>query len=279
MGKYYAQNDGEAGAVCEAIEQHYWPRFAGDKLPTQPVAVAVSIADKLDTLAGIFAIGQKPTGTRDPFGLRRASLGIVRILLERSIDLDLYDLIEVAVELQPLRAEKIANEIWEYMLERLRGSYLEAEKGITTEMFDAVIAANPRSIRDIDERLTALISFSKLPAATSLAAANKRIANLLRKATSELSEAVDTKRLVEPAEQTLFQHVLAVERAVNPMITRREYSAALMELAELRSDVDVFFDAVMVMSEDTALRTNRLGLLLRLRNLFLQIVDLSRLPG
>ena len=279
MGKYYAQNDGEAGPVCEAIEQHYWPRFAGDKLPTQSVAVAVSMGDKLDTLAGIFAIGQKPTGTRDPFGLRRASLGILRILLERSIDLDLYDLIEVAVELQPVRVEKTAGEIWEYMLERLRGSYLEAENGITTEMFDAVVAANPRSIRDIDERLTALISFLKMPAAASLAAANKRIANLLRKATTELSEAVDSKRLVESAEQTLFQHVLAVERAVNPMITRREYSAALAELAELRSDVDGFFDAVMVMSEDTALRTNRLGLLLRLRNLFLQIVDLSRLPG
>lgn len=279
MGKYYAQHDGEIGAVCEAIEQHYWPRFAGDKLPTGNVAVALSIADKLDTLAGIFAIGQKPTGTRDPFGLRRASLGILRILLERSIDLDLYELIEVAVELQPVRAEKTTSEIWEYMLERLRGSYLEAGNGITTEMFDAVVAANPRSIRDIDQRLTALISFLKLPAATSLAAANKRIANLLRKATAELSEAVDAKRLIEPAEQSLFQHVIAVERAVNPMITRREYAAALAELAELRVDVDAFFDAVMVMADDLSLRTNRLGLLLRLRNLFLQIVDLSRLPG
>jgi glycyl-tRNA synthetase beta chain len=279
MGKYYAQHDGEAAAVCDAIEQHYWPRFAGDRLPTENVAVAVSMADKLDTLAGIFAIGQKPTGTRDPFGLRRASLGILRIMLERSIDLDLRDLIEVAVGLQPVRAEKAASEIWEYMLERLRGSYLEGQSGVSTEMFDAVIAANARSVRDIDERLTALTSFLKLPAASSLAAANKRIANLLRKATSELSEAVDAKGLIEPAEQALFQHVLAVERAVNPMITRREYSAVLTELAELRTDVDAFFDTVMVMTDDARLRTNRLGLLLRLRNLFLQIVDLSRLPG
>jgi glycyl-tRNA synthetase beta chain len=279
MGKYYAQHDGETDAVCAAIEQHYWPRFAGDKLPTQSVAVAVSIADKLDTLAGIFAIGQKPSGTRDPFGLRRASLGVLRILLERSIDLDLYDLIEVAVAMQPVRNDKSASEIWEYVLERLRGSYLDANSAITTEMFDAVVGANARSVRDIDERLAALISFLKLPAAGSLASANKRIANLLRKATSELSEAVDAKRLVDPAERALFEHVIAVERAVNPMITRREYSAALAELAELRKDVDSFFDAVMVMTDDLSLRTNRLGLLLRLRNLFLQIVDLSRLPG
>ncbi len=279
MGKYYAQHDGEAGAVCDAIEQHYWPRFAGDKLPESKVSVAVSTADKLDTLAGIFAIGQKPTGTRDPFGLRRASLGVLRILLERSIDVDLFELIEVAVGLQPVRAQNTVNEIWEYVIERLRGSYLESADGISTEMFDAVIAANPRSVRDIDARLSALANFLKLPAAASLAAANKRIANLLRKATAELSEAVNSNLLTEAAEQALFQHVIAVERAVNPMITRREYGAALTELAELRADVDAFFDAVMVMTEDTALRANRLGLLLRLRNLFLQIADLSRLPG
>jgi glycyl-tRNA synthetase beta chain len=279
MGKYYARHDGEAAAVCDAIEQHYWPRFAGDRLPESLVAVALSIADKLDTIAGIFAIGQKPSGTRDPFGLRRASLGILRILLERSADLDLYELVEIAVGLQPVKGQNTVLDIWEYMLERLRGSYLESGSGVSTEMFDAVIAAKPRSVRDIAERLAALTQFLRLPEAASLAAANKRIANLLRKATSELSEAVDSQRLTEPAEQALFQHVLAVERAVNPMITRRDYGAALTELAALRVDVDAFFDAVMVMTEDAALRANRLGLLLRLRNLFLQIVDLSRLPG
>jgi glycyl-tRNA synthetase beta chain len=279
MGKYYARHDGEAPAVCDAIEQHYWPRFAGDRLPESSVSVALSIADKLDTIAGIFAIGQKPSGTRDPFGLRRASLGILRILLERSVDMDLYELVEIAVGLQPFKGKNTVPDIWDYLLERLRGSYLESESGVTTEMFDAVIAASPRSVRDIDERLSALTQFLRLPAAASLAAANKRIANLLRKASTEISEAVDADRLVEAAEQALFQHVLAVERAVNPMIARREYAAALTELAALRADVDGFFDAVMVMTEDAALRANRLGLLLRLRNMFLQIVDLSRLPG
>jgi glycyl-tRNA synthetase beta chain len=282
MGKYYAQHDGEDAQVCAAIEEQYWPRFAGDRLPDTQAGIALGIADKLDTLAGIFCIGQKPTGTRDPFGLRRAALGVLRTIIERGLDLDLRQLIETAAALQPVPApDGVAGEIWDYVMERLRSSYLEngATRAITTEMFDAVLASRPHSPVDIDVRLQALESFLALPQATSLAGANKRIANILRKAPADISGAVDTSRLQEPAERQLFDHVVSMERAVNPLFSRREYAQALTQLASLREDVDRFFDSVMVMDEDMDVRANRLGLLMRLRGLFLQVADLSRLPG
>jgi glycyl-tRNA synthetase beta chain len=282
MGKYYAQHDGENAEVATALEEQYWPRFAGDRLPETQTGIALSIADKLDTIAGICSIGQKPSGARDPFGLRRAALGVLRTVIERGIDLDLRQLIETAVGLQPVEAPAgIAEEIWAYMMERLRGSYLEGNSGraVTTEMFDAVLAGRPHSPLDIDVRLRALESFLALPEATSLAGANKRIANILRKASGDITGAVDTTRLENPAERQLFDHVVSMERAVNPLFSRREYAHALTQLASLREDVDRFFDSVMVMAEDAELRANRLGLLLRLRGLFLQVADLSRLPG
>lgn len=282
MGRYYAQLDGEDGEVAAALEEQYWPRFSGDRLPVTKTGLAVALADKLDTIAGVFSIGQKPTGTRDPFGLRRAALGILRITIERTLDTDLLQLVTTAVGLQPVAAPpETVDEIWAYLMERLRGWYLEANTGspITTEMFDAVLASRSHSPLDLDIRLRALQSFLALPDADSLAAANKRIANILRKVSTEVSGAVETARLIEPAEQQLFQHVVAMERAVNSQLARREYGAALSQLASLRADVDKFFDSVMVMAEDPEVRANRLGLLVRLRGLFLQIADLSRLPG
>ena len=282
MGKYYAQHDGENPEVATALEEQYWPRFAGDRLPSTKTGIALSIADKLDTIAGIFSIGQKPTGTRDPFGLRRAALGILRTIIEHKLDLDLRRLVDGAVSLQPVSPpENVGEEIWGYLMERMRGSYLEeaAGRAITTEMFDAVLASKPHSPLDIDIRLQALESFLTLPEATSLAAANKRIANILRKATGDLSGAVETARLQDGPERQLFEHVVSMERAVNPLFSRREYKSALSQLATLKEDVDRFFDSVMVMADDPEVRANRLGLLVRLRGLFLQVADLSRLPG
>lgn len=283
MGKYYAQHDGEDPEVASALEEQYWPRFAGDKLPATKTGIALSIGDKLDTIAGIFCIGQKPSGTRDPYGLRRAALGILRTIIEHKLDLDLRQLVDGAVSLQPVAApENVGEEIWSYLMERLRASYLEESAGraVTTEMFDAVLASKPHSPIDIDVRLQALEGFLALPEAASLAAANKRIANILRKASGDdLSGAVETSRLQEPAERQLFDHVVSMERAVNPLFSRREYTAALTQLATLKEDVDRFFDSVMVMADDPDVRANRLGLLVRLRGLFLQVADLSRLPG
>src|SRR5262245_1427507 len=282
MGKYYAQHDGEPSEVCAALEEQYWPRFAGDHVPETRTGIALALADKLDTLAGIFAIGQKPTGTRDPFGLRRAALGVLRTILERQLDLDLRQLVESAVAAQPVEKKpEVVEEVWTYIVERLRSSYLEGdgERTVTTEMFDAVVASRTQSILDMDLRLRALERFLKMSEAESLAAANKRIANILRKAPGDLTGAVDTSRLQDGAERQLFEPVLSMERAVNPLFARREYAQALTQLASLRDDVDRFFDSVMVMAEDADVRANRLGLLLRLRGLFLQFADLSRLPG
>jgi len=282
MGKYYAAHSGEPEAVCAAIEEQYWPRFAADRLPETPTGMALAIADKLDTICGIFAIGQKPTGARDPFALRRAALGVLRTILERRLDLDLLQLVTSAVDAQPVdKPAGLTEEVWDYFMDRLRGAYLEeaASNQITTEMFDAVLATRPHSPLDIDVRLNALRDFLRLPEAASLAAANKRIANILRKAAQEISAAVDTSKLEHESERRLFEHVLSMERAVNPLFQRREYGAALKQLASLREDVDRFFDDVMVMVEDADVRANRLGLLFRLRALFLQVADLSRLPG
>lgn len=281
MGRYYAQADGEPTEVSAALEEQYWPRFSGDQLPLTKTGIALSIADKLDTIAGIFSIGQKPTGTKDPFALRRLALGVLRINLERSLDLDLLSLVAAAVAAQPVKAaDDVVADVWAYLMERLRGIYLERTDNIvTTEMFDAVLALNLRSPGDIDVRLDALRMFLAHPDAISLAAANKRISNLLRKVPGDSSGAVDTQRLTEPAERRLFEHVISMERAVNPLFARREYGTALTHLASLREDVDQFFDSVMVMAEDVEVRANRVALLVRLRALFLQVADLSRLPG
>jgi glycyl-tRNA synthetase beta chain len=287
MGGYYAKADGETEEVATAIREHYLPRGAGDSLPTTDAGLAVSVADKLDTLAGIFSIGQKPTGAKDPFGLRRAAIGVLRALIEKRLEVDLRGFIERAVALQPVQAEKVADEIYAYVMERLRAYYLDNSaaatspnaKPITTEMFDAVLATQPRSPVDFDARLRALSAFLELPEATSLAAANKRIANILRKSEGAVGGDVDVEALREPAEVRLFDAIRNVRDSVSTATARREYTAALGQLAQLRPAVDGFFDEVMVNAEDPKLRANRLALLSGLRGLFGGIADLSRLPG
>ncbi len=282
MGRYYARHDGEPAEVCEALDEQYRPRFAGDELPATRTGMALAIADKLDTLAGIFAIGQKPTGTRDPFGLRRAALGVLRIVLERRLDLELPPLLAAAVAQLPVTAPAgTAVELYDYMIERLRAYYLDGEAGfaITPEMFDAVVATRPSSPLDFDARLRALAEFQRLPDAPSLAAANKRIGNILRKAGVEPPTTVDDGLLADPAERLLGEQVLAMARVVEPKFATRHYTEALTALAALRPAIDGFFDSVMVMAEDPALRANRLALLKSIQGLFLHAADLSRLPG
>jgi glycyl-tRNA synthetase beta chain len=279
MGGYYALADGEAPEVAAAVREHYLPRGAGDALPATDAGVAVGVADKLDTLAGIFAIGQKPTGAKDPFGLRRAAIGILRTLIEKGLDVDLRALIERAVALQPVQGTRVAEDVYDYVMERLRAYYLDTQQGITTEMFDAVLATQPRSPLDFNARLRALHAFLELPEAASLTAANKRIANILRKAESTAVGEVAVEMLREPAEVRLFDAVRGLRDAVATATARREYAAALGQLAQLRPAVDGFFDQVMVMAEDPKLRANRLSLLSQLRALFAGVADLSRLPG
>lgn len=282
MGQYYARHDGEAAEVAAAIAEHYLPKFAGDDLPLSQAGLALAVADRIDTITGIFAIGQKPSGTRDPFGLRRAALGVLRLLIEKRIDLDLLQLIDHAADSLPVAGEgEWRAGVYDYIMERLRAYYLEegSPQAITAEMFDAVLANRPGSPLDFDARIRALQQFLALDGASSLAAANKRIANILRKADGPGTGAVSSELLSEAAEKALFDQVLAMERATAPLIARREYTPALSKLAGLREAVDGFFDAVMVMADDQAVRENRLALLARLRKLFLHVADLSRLPG
>ena len=285
MGRYYALADGEPPEVAEAIREHYLPRGAGDEVPATPCGIAVALADKLDTLAGIFAIGQRPSGTRDPFGLRRAAIGILRIALERRIDFDLRALIGNAVAAQPVQAPEAAEVLYQYIMERLRSLYLERPATEsepfqpTTEMFDAVLAGGPSSILDFDARLRALGAFLQLPEAASLTAANKRVANILRRSATHVGESITPDRLQEPAEIRLHDEILAIEAPVAGAVAHRGYTAAFGHLAQLRAAVDAFFDHVMVMDEDPVLRANRLALLNRLSRLFGGIADLSRLPG
>lgn len=281
MGKYYAEHDGEPAEVCLAIEEQYLPKFAGDRLPSSATGRALALAEKLDLIAGIFAIGQKPTGTRDPYGLRRAALGVLRICAEAKLDLGLRSLIEAALIAQPVEnASGAADEVWAYVVERMRGTYLETDPAVTTEMFDAVIASGTSSPVDIDARLRALKAFMAHPASASLASANKRIANILRKSTSKhVSTEVDRSKLIENGERRLHDRLLEIEPTVRASFGSRQYEQALTQLAALKDDVDVFFDSVMVMAEDEALRSNRLALLANIRELFLCGVDLSKLPG
>jgi glycyl-tRNA synthetase beta chain len=286
MGRYYALADGEASAVAEAIREHYLPRGAGDALPASALGDALALADKLDTLAGIFAIGHKPSGTRDPFGLRRAAIGVVRIVLEHRLELDLVALLEHAAALQPAadaseRAADSAVEIYDFLLERLRAQYLEraADNGVTTELFDAVLATRPRSLLDFDARLSALARFIARPEGLSLAAANKRIANILRKSADSINRNVDPQRLREEPERALHGALEALRVRVLAATAERQYAGALELLATLKPAVDHFFERVLVNDPDHSLRDNRVALLLQLRTLFGGIADLSRLPG
>jgi len=279
MGRYYAAHDGEADEVAAALDEQYRPRFAGDSLPDTPTGQALAIADRLDTLVGIFAIGQPPTGDKDPFGLRRAALGILRILIEKRLDLDLRSLIDTAAGgfADALVTDLNADELFGFMMERLRGYYLEQD--YEADEFAAVLARQPRRPLDFDQRLAAVRAFRRLPESASLAAANKRIRNILRKAETAIPGRHDQALLQEPAEQALAAAIGKLGLVVSPLFENREYTEALRELAALQAPVDRFFDDVMVMSDDTALRDNRLALLNALSDLFLQVADISRLQG
>jgi glycyl-tRNA synthetase beta chain len=280
MGRYYALSDGEPPAVADAIAEHYLPRFSGDELPASLDGQMLALADRLDTLAGVFAIGKKPSGNRDPFGLRRAALGIVRVLVECGLDLDLKALIAVAVEAQPTSADDstdVATEVYEFITERLRRYFLDRDTGLATETFDAVLARAPASLVDFERRLEAVQAFIALEPAASLAAANKRVANILKKASVDSVGEVKDKLLSEPAETALAEAVSDATATVTPMLEARQYTEALSALASLREPVDKFFDDVMVMADDKATQKNRLALLSQMRALFLDVADISRL--
>jgi len=280
MGRYYAISGGEPDAVADAIAEHYQPRFAGDGLPASEAGQVLAVADKLDTLAGVFSIGKKPSGNRDPFGLRRAALGILRILIECGIDADLKALINKAVDEQPegkVGRDELAAELYGFITERLRRYFLDRDAGLRTETFDAVLVRQPTSLVDFDRRLAAVQTFARLEQAESLAAANKRIANILRKAGDPEGLKVKTKLLELDAEKALHNALKNSREKVAPMLEQRRYAEILNELADLRDPVDLFFDEVMVMAEDDAVKNNRLALLGELRALFLDVADISRL--
>ncbi len=280
MGRYYAISDAEPQAVADAVGEHYLPRFAGDDLPSTADGRMLAVADKLDTLAGVFSMGKKPSGNRDPFGLRRSALGIVRILIECGLDFDLKAIIAEAVAAQPagkIDADELGDELYEFITDRLRRYFLDRDDNLKTETFDAVLARKPASLVDFDRRLAAVQAFVKLESAESLAAANKRIANILRQAEYSGGEKVREKLLDDDAEQALWAAISQAATTVEPMIDKRDYTEALTELAQLRPTVDTFFDDVMVMVDDEAVKNNRLAVLAELRALFLEIADISRL--
>ena len=283
MGRYYAESGGEDAAVATAIGEQYLPRFAGDYLPTSEAGQVLAVADKLDTLAGIFVLGQKPSGNRDPFGLRRAALGVIRILIEKSLDIDFLEAIKAAILQQPAAGadvDAVRDELHDFVVDRLRRYYLDQDAGITIEMFEAVRAKRPASMSDFDERLKAVAAFSRLEPAASLAAAVKRTANILRQAEYDEGGKLDAGLLGEAAEKALYEALKGAEQDVRPLLEKRAYTEALMELSSLRKPVDTFFDEVMVMTDDEGVRQNRLALLSELRAMFLNIADVSRLtPG
>jgi len=239
----------------------------------------LALADKLDTLAGAFALGKKPSGNRDPFGLRRAALGIVRIAVEQRLDFELPEILDTAISAQPasgLDAAGLTRDLYDFIVERMRTWYADRQ-GMNSEIFESVLARQPASLVDFDDRLAAVTHFVELEPAQALAAANKRIANILRQADYDTPAGVDMGLVTEPGEKALWAALKAADEDVRPMLERRAYADMLERLAGLRDSVDSFFDTVMVMTEDDAVRRNRLGLLAELRGLFLEVADVSRL--
>ena len=276
MGMHYARHDGEDEEVAVALNEQYMPRFAGDELPKSLVASAVALADKFDTLTGIFGIGQAPKGSADPFALRRAALGALRIIVEKNLPLDLEDLVKKSAALfgNKLTNQNVVADVVDFMLGRFRAWY--QDEGIAVDVIQAVLARRPTRPADFDARVRAVSHFRTLDSAEALAAANKRVANILAKAEGDIG-AIDVALCVEPAEQVLAQSVLSLAKEVQPLIAQGEYTAVLDKLAGLRQPVDNFFDNVMVNAEDAKLRQNRLAILNTLQGLFLQVADISLL--
>lgn len=277
IGRYYAAADGEPKEVAQAIEEQYFPKQSGSKLPECKTGQALALAEKLDTLCGIFSAGLIPTGDKDPYALRRATIGTLRIILEKRFNLDLAVLIKKSCDLFSHKFDRDSTEsqLLSFCLERLKGLFLE--KGFAADELDAVLSVNPTQPLDFEERLQAVKAFRSLPEAESLAAANKRIRNILRKAGSLSQHTVDEEQLVEAAEKALCEQAQAASKAVTPLLVQRDYSAALKRLAQLREATDRFFDEVMVMADNETTRNNRLTLLSETGNLFLSIADISKL--
>ncbi len=276
MGMHYARHDGEDEEVAVALNEQYMPRFAGDNLPNSLVACSVALADKFDTLTGIFGIGQAPKGSADPFALRRAALGSLRIIVEKNLPLDLTDLVAKSAQLfgDKLTNKDVVEDVVDFMLGRFRAWY-ESE-GIAVDVIQAVLARRPTKPADFDARVRAVSHFRTLDSAEALAAANKRVSNILAKADIAIGD-IDVSACVEPAEKALAEAVIALKAEVQPLIAQGDYTAVLDKLANLRQPVDAFFDGVMVNAEDQKLRQNRLAILSTLQGLFLQVADISLL--
>ncbi|MEQ4625857.1 glycine--tRNA ligase subunit beta [Providencia manganoxydans] len=277
MGMHYARHDGESEDVALALKEQYQPRFAGDDLPSTDVSAALAIAEKMDTLAGIFGIGQHPKGDKDPFALRRAALGVLRIIVEKGYQLDLVEMTEEAVRLygDKLTNKNVVDDVVEFMLGRFRSWYQEL--GYSIDTIQAVLARRPTAPADFDARVKAVSHFRTLEDAAALAAANKRVSNILSKSNEKLSDKVLASVLKAPEEVKLATHLVVLQEKLEPMFAERNYQEALVELASLREVVDAFFVGVMVMDEDEAVRVNRLMLLSQLRELFLKVADISLL--
>ncbi len=277
MGKRYAEVSGEPEEVAMAIDEQYKPRGASDDTATTATGQILSISDKLDTLVGIFAIGQKPTGVKDPYALRRASLGILRTIIERELDLDLKTMITESAKLLADRvdAAKVESEVFDYILDRLRAYYLD--RGILVDVFNSVARLKPSRPLDFDKRIKAVTVFRTLPEAESLATANKRVSNIIKKSALSTAGNVDELLLEEAAEKDLYQQLVVLQAKVGPLFDASDYTAALKQLSVLREPVDAFFDSVMVMSEDEKIKNNRIALLNIMHTLFLCAADLSQL--
>ena len=276
-GYYYALNDGENAEVAAAMNEQYMPRFAGDQLPQTMTGTIIALADRLDTISGIFGIGQQPTGSKDPFALRRASIAVLRLLVEKNLALDLRELLTFAKAQHKnlTLGDELVEQVLGYMLDRFRAMFEDAQ--IPAEVFQSVAAKQLSQPLDINQRVLAVNEFSKLPQAQALAAANKRVSNILAKQNTAVSADIKSALLQENAEKNLAQAIYAKAALVAPLFAARQYTQALATLADLQPTIDAFFDSVMVMCDDPALQQNRLALLQQLRGLFLEVADISYL--
>ena len=279
MGRYQARRDGEPDDLAGAMEEFYLPRFSGDALPQTKTGIAIALAERLDTVVGIFGINQKPTGEKDPFGLRRATIGILRILKEHRLPLVLKDLLQLTLDglVERVENDDVITEVHDYMLDRLRGIY--ADEGIPADLFHAVAELVPDTLSDFDQRIRAVAAFRELPQAESLAAANKRIRNILRKAGETIPAEIVTDLFETDHERALAELIEETRDEVQPLLEDDNYSEALKTLAGLRDRVDAFFDNVMVMDKNREIRQNRLAILKQLGDMFLEVADISQLQS
>lgn len=279
MGYYYAINDGLCENTALAIKAHYLPKFSGDQLPDSLESCCIALADRIDTLIGILGINKIPTGDKDPFALRRATLGVLRILIEKQISLDIKELLSLAQQnySENLPNETVIDDAYHFMMTRLKSWY--SEQGVSTEVFEAVQACNPTSPFDFDQRIKAVVAFQKMPEAESLASANKRVANILKKETEfKQLDAIDQSLFDSDSERTLAEKLAERATVVEHLYQDANYEKALSELSTLKSPIDCFFDNVMIMVDDQKVRKNRLALLVTIRNLFTKVADISLLP-